>query len=196
MKYLFIFSLLMMPYHPLKQTTQRKDAILVYGDHLSMAFLIEIIDEQHTAVYTLPMTLVLPDACGGGYPLPIGYQNDRECLIDTVESIFPFHIDDSVYLYTEAMEADLTFSLHAEAIESFADMQQYFDELSQQVNLSLLWQIGNYMDYHFSLSTLWEYYHIYRAENLEIDYYFLHLFEIDALHSVALDTRFYAMGED
>ena len=196
MKYLYLLALLVMPYHPLKHSTPQKDVILVYGDHLSMAFLIEIINDQHTAIYSLPMTLVLPSACGDQYPVPIAYVSERECLIDTLEAIFPFHISDSVYLHTEQMEEDLTFSMHGKDINNFTDMQTYFDELSQQVSLSLLWQIGKYMDYHFSLSTLWEYYHIYQAEDLIIDYYFLHLFPLDALHSVALDTHFYRVGEE
>ncbi len=183
-------SLCLFPYQPIAKVSAQKEVLLVYGDQLSMVFLLEIHD-HHISIYTLPMSLLLPNKCANDYPAPLAYFSDSTCLIETIEAVLHLHIQEQIYLHTEAIEQDMKFTKQAKDIHDFTDIQNYFDELAQQVDIGTLWHIHEYVDCDCSLAHLWDYYHIYQADDLVLDYYFLHLFMLDSQHSIALETQFY-----
>jgi len=191
MKLMLVFCLSLLSFFPQRSIQTRRDVLLVYGESLPMAFLLEIKEERHIALYSIPMSLYLSDPCVLHYPTAIANVSDRTCMIDALEAAFPFQISDTIYLHTKAIESAFETVPHAEDISEFSDIQRYFDTLAQHVDLSALWHIGDYIDCDLSLSQLWRAYRIFTADDITIDYYFLHLFVIDAAHTVALDATFY-----
>lgn len=191
MKLVLSVCLLFLPYQTTTSHTVKEPVILVYGDELSMYFLITLLEEDTIAIRTIPTDTLLPISCAFHQVSAIGNIQDRTCLTHSLEAAFPIRITNVVTLHTKQIEADFTFSNNAAQIENFTDFQSYFHELGTQVSLSTIWKFSSYISTDLSLKDLMHFYHIYTSDDFQIQYYFLHLISINKVQKVAIDRKFY-----
>lgn len=195
MKLVLCFLLL---FYPLFTTTtkaiasnEKEEAILVYGDDLSMVFLISIRPSQTIAIRTLPSNSVIPAVCANNQVVTLSSLNDQACLTSSLMAAYPIDIVNTIYISTQKIEEDFKVSKRAKELSSFADMQIYFHELGSQLSFSIIFSLHHYIKTYVSLSDLYTYYQLYTADDLSIQYYFLHLIQLDFSHWISLDTAFY-----
>lgn len=195
MNILFSFLLLFTPLQTTinTQTTTKEEVILIYGDELSMLFLISIQPSHTVSIKTIPMNTMIPAVCANNHPTALSNISDEDCIKASLAAVYPLEITNSLYLHTKQIEQDFTVSLPARACKNFADMQTYFHEIGTQISYSIIWGIHDYINSDISLLDLYTYYDLYTADDLKLQYYFLHLIQLDAFHSVSLDTQFYKL---